>query len=312
MKKNVAIGIITCNRPEGLRTLLLSLAKQEISKKNASAFNWYIIVVDNDLSGLNLCIVQEIQNTTNLKIVFVEEAISGIPFARNRSLITAGSCDAFIFIDDDEIAPPNWLDALLSMYSEYSADVITGPVQAVLPDNAPSWAQKSKIFNKNTNTPRGGLVPIAYTNNTLISKRVIEEIGATFDPRFQFTGSSDLHYFLRVRNAGFSILWCPEALLKETVPLSRIKYDWILKRGFRSGSGETYSHLFIQPGTKSVIGVLLRAFARLSIGTSQIILAPLTGWRGFILGSKRISSGLGCLAGLLGKNYDEYKTLHGS
>ncbi len=220
----LSIGVITCNRPEGLRLLLASLARQTISEANAADFSWYVHVTDNDLSGENPKVIAALRTQfPAFDVRLSDEPVRGIPAARNRSVIETHDADALIFVDDDEEAPDGWLDAMMTMWRATSADVITGPVDAVLPEGAPVWAKASGVFEKHQSYPRGHKLSKAYTNNTLVVRKVLDHIGPTFDSSFQFTGSSDLHYFLRVVQAGFTIQWCPEARLFEHVPMSRIR-----------------------------------------------------------------------------------------
>lgn len=310
-QQRIAIGVITCKRPQGLSDLLESLAEQNLSSKNKELFSWFIVVVDNDLLGHNRTIVEKITAKYKLDIVFAEEATPGIPAARNKSITAAGNCDAFIFVDDDEKAPSGWLDAMLTLWHESGEDIITGPVHPILPKEVPVWAKKSRLFVKDYPYRRGQVLSRAFTNNTLVSRKVLQDLGASFDMRFQYSGSSDLHYFMRARRKGYKILWCPEAVIHETIPESRISFNWMLKRGFRVGSGETKTYLYINPGWKTVCGILYRATGRIAIGCLQLLLLPFTRWRGLVFGCRRIASGIGGISGLVGIDYQEYKNIHG-
>lgn len=317
MKKTVAIGIITCRRPVGLERLLESLAAQTLSDENAARFVWYVQVVDNDLTGENEKVVNRVREKTGMSVRFTTEETPGIPAARNKSVTATVDADALIFVDDDEQAPPGWLDAMLTMWHETNnngGDIITGPVRALLPDDAPAWAVKSNIFALNIARPRGDLRSEAYTNNTLVARHVLDALGPSFDMRFQYTGSSDTHYFMRAHAQGFKILWCPEAVIEEHVPHSRLSFWWQLKRGFRAGSGETMIAFCLAPNQRArvVVNVILRALKRGSFGLLQVVAGPVAGWRIFMQGSRRCASALGAIAGLAGLKHQEYKRIHGA
>lgn len=308
----IAIGVITCERPQGLRRLLASLSRQKVGE--ADAGEWLVIVVDNDLTGANKEVVAEAMAQHGLPVLFVEEPQRGIPFARNACVRAALANDyaALIFVDDDEEAPEGWLAAMLGMWRESAADCVTGPVEAILPDKAPCWAVKSGAFNKQYPYPRGQAVRQAFTNNTLVSRAVLETMGPEgFDLSFRYSGSSDIHYFMRVHKEGFKILWCPEAVIYEHVPPSRLRYAWIIRRGFRAGAGDAISRMKIDRSLRTVAYVLGLAAARCAIGGAQVMLCPFTRWRGLITGTRRFASGIGTLMGLCGVNYQEYKIIHG-
>lgn len=269
-------------------------------------------MIDNDLTGENAKVVKHIRMETAQEVSLFEEPTPGIPAARNASVRAAlqENADGLIFVDDDEEAAEGWLAAMLDLWQGTNADIITGPVHAHLPSDAPYWAKASRAFEKDKALPRGEKMRIAYTNNTLVSKKVLAKLGASFDHRFQYTGSSDLHYFLCAVKAGFEIIWCPDALMVEYVPLSRTRFGWILKRGFRSGSGETRAYIFINGLREAIPGILYRAAARIGLGLVQLIGFPLTGWNGVIVGSRRVSSGIGGLMGLFGVGHQEYRKIH--
>lgn len=312
MPKTIAIGVITCHRPKGLRTLLQSLANQQLSDENAKEFNWHVHVVDNDLTGQNEHIIAQVMDATGLDIRLDKEATPGIPAARNATVRAAKGADALIFVDDDEEAPAGWLDKLLTMWRESKGDIVTGPVKAILPHNTPTWAQKSRFFEKDYAYTRGQRINRAFTNNTLVSRKVLDALGPSFDMRFQYTGSSDLHYFMRAHKTGFSIIWCPEAMIWEHIPTSRMTLGWVLKRGFRAGNGETMAHLYVQSSLWKILpGVLLRSAARTVVGLGQIMLFMFTGWRGLVVGARRSASGVGTLLALFGARYEEYRVIHG-
>lgn len=311
MVKKIAIGIITCNRPVGLKRLLLSLSEQQITHPD---YGFTVIVVDNDISGVNESIVDDVRTKTGLDLHFVHETERGIPFARNASVRKAIDLDAdfFIYVDDDEIAPANWLQAFIEFYEEFKSDISTGPVQGILPtEKLPAWAVKSGAYDKIKSYARGRQINRAYTNNTMITKKVLTTMGPCFHPQFRKTGSSDRHYFRQAIKKGFNIRWCPEAIIEETVPMERISYMWILKRAFRSGAGDTISKLLLRKDTKTIIRIILLCIARAGYGFIILCGSVFTGWRGFISASKRIAASIGGFLGLFGINYNEYEEIVG-
>ncbi len=93
----------------------------------------------------------------------------GIPFARERSVELCWNDDALIFVDDDEVAPPNWLATLLAAWERTGADVVTGPVKGNLPEGAPPWNHYSDVHDSTGRHATGLEMRKAYTNNTLVA-----------------------------------------------------------------------------------------------------------------------------------------------
>jgi succinoglycan biosynthesis protein ExoM len=303
--QRVAIAIITCRRPEQLQALLDSLAAQRLS--DPAAYDVRIVVVDNDSAESSAEIVKAAAPEP-YPIEWAVEKEPGIPFARERSVQLAWDDDALIFVDDDEIAPPGWLDTLLTAWRETGADVVTGPVKGLLPPDAPEWAKHSDVYDSTGKHRTGDLLDKAYTNNTLVAQHVYHAVTPGFHPAFRYTGSSDLHFFLQVHRAGFRIVWCEEAVIHEEVPLSRTSVRWLVRRAFRSGSGDTISRRLIRPGPVSFLYAALLAAARVGSAGAYLLGGIVLARKRYLLkGLRRFFSGAGSFAGLVGVNYDEYR-----
>lgn len=310
MSTSVAIAVITFRRPALLRGLLESLQAQELSGDGDYAIR--IVVVDNDAEGSAARVIEEFGDGTPYPIESVVEPEPGIPFARERSVELCWDDDALIFVDDDEVAPPGWLASLLQAWEASGADVVTGPVKGNLPAGAPPWNHYSDVHDSTGRHTTGEELRKAYTNNTLVSQRVYHTVTPGFHPAFRFTGSSDLHFFLRVHRAGFRIVWCEEACIAEEVPAARTTLRWLVRRAFRSGSGDTISRLLIRPGVVSYLLVLAYASARVVSAVGYALVGLLLGRKTHLLKAvRRFFSGVGSLAGIVGINHDEYLERHG-
>jgi succinoglycan biosynthesis protein ExoM len=303
----IAIAIITCRRPDLLAQLLASLQTQEL----VTACSVRIVVVDNDAAGSAGEVIAAAAAEARYPIESAVEPEPGIPFAREKSVRMCWDDDALIFVDDDEVAPPGWLETLVSYWQQTGADVVTGPVKGTLPAGAPAWNHHSDVHDSTGKHKTGDELDKAYTNNTLVTQKVYRTVTPGFDPAFRFTGSSDLHFFLRVHRAGFRILWCEEAVITEEVPLSRTTLAWLRRRAFRSGSGDTISRLLIGSPPVSYLSVVAYTLARLAssvvFGLGGVVLVRKP-W--LLKALRRFYSGIGSLAGIVGINHDEYRGVH--
>lgn len=296
----IAIAVITYRRPELLERLLHSLQTQQI----APEWSVRIAVVDNDPGRSAEEVVR--RSTGPLEVDYVVEPEPGIPFARTRSIQVTAHDDAVIFVDDDEVAPPGWLRRLVSFWIETGADVVTGPVLGLLPADAPAWARHSDVYTSVGRHRTGTRLAKAYTNNTLVSRSVLDEVTPAFHPAFRYTGSSDLHFFLRVAKAGFTILWNDESIVEETVFIERVTISWMVRRAFRAGAGDTISRRLINPGPGSFATCLAFGLGRMANGL-LLLVAGIVQPAARIKELRRLVSGVGSLAGLLGINHAEYK-----
>ena len=85
------------------------------------------VVVDNSSDAGERETVAYRQNG-NMPVLYVHEPRAGIPAARNAALEAAKTLtpDSIVFIDNDEIAPPDWIARLHPCAVHYGADVTSG------------------------------------------------------------------------------------------------------------------------------------------------------------------------------------------
>jgi glycosyltransferase involved in cell wall biosynthesis len=307
--RTVAIVVITHRRPQQLARLLASLQAQDLPA--GGAYDVRVVVVDNDPAGSAEEVVTTATAGARYPIRYAVEPEPGIPFARERSVQLAWDDDALVFVDDDEIAPPGWLAELLSAWARTGADVVTGPVKGLLPEGAPGWNRHSDVHDSTGKHRTGDVLTKAYTNNTLVTRAVVHAVTPAFHPAFRYTGSSDLHFFLRVHRAGFRIVWCEEAVIHEDVPAERTTVRWLIRRAFRSGAGDTIGRLLISSGPTGRLRVLAYALARVGSAFGYLLAGLVSARRPFLLkGLRRFFSGIGSLAGTVGINHDEYRARH--
>lgn len=299
---SVAIAVITYRRPDQLAALLAGLQAQDL--RDPDRWQVRIVVVDNDAERSAAPVLAEVRGP--YPVTAGVEPEPGIPFARQTSVDLCADDDAVIFVDDDEVPPPGWLQRLLDTWRTSGADVVTGPVVGRLPADAPAWARHSDVYTSVGRHRTGERINRAYTNNTLVSRAVLDAVTPAFHPAFRFSGSSDLHFFLRVHRAEYAIVWDDEAPITEIVPSSRVSLRWLARRAFRSGAGDTISRRLITPGWRSVLVCAGLGTARIGNGLVLLVIG-LVDPRSRIKGLRRLVSGIGSWAGLFGVNYDEYQ-----
>jgi succinoglycan biosynthesis protein ExoM len=307
-KTQVTIAIITCWRPLWLQRLLESLIKQQVSDN----IKLNILVVDNAGEKTTVDVVNQVSEKSNYPINYFHESSPGIVFARNRCVEEFLKTDAqnLFFIDDDEWPESEqWAQKLLDKKTEYNADVVTSHVISVGGEDTPSWAI-DLIYGKN-NLVEGDSVKVFYTNNLLLSRKVLEQVNPAFDKRFAMTGASDYHFALKCQKAGFNAFYTNAPVIEE-FPKSRATVKWFMKRGFRSGIGFTRSHLFEDSLIKTVLYCTAMSAIRLFRGIGYCILGMVTlNKTTFVDGLFRLCSSAGTIAGFFGIKHNEYNTIHG-
>lgn len=159
----------------------------------------------------------------------------GYSRVRNAALDAAEHHDALVFIDDDELPTDGWLAALLRGVDRYSADVVTGPVRAVVPDGAPRWLADGLALRPVVNRPDGPMHGPVATNNTLLRMTTVRKSGLRFDPAFDGTGGEDTVFFASLLAWGAQVAFIGTAVVVEIQDPDRLRLRTFAHRAYLSG-----------------------------------------------------------------------------
>ena len=305
----ILISAITHSRPHGLKVLLKSLQSLSVQKLEKVE----ICIVDNDCTGNNDKIIN-LYSEKPIKINYIKEPRKGIVYARNSAVdyFLKSNFDALAFIDDDEWTNDiSWLEQLSGAMHKSGSDIVTSDVLTIPENDKISWTTEALGRTKNSQDLEK--IKKFYTGNVLIKRHVLEAIKPAFDERFALTGSSDLHFSLKCRNAGFQCTYTNKATVYEIFPESRANLKWFFLRGYRNGSGASRAEFFEATNKPKVIVILLlMALIRKGRGILGISKGLITLNKGSTaLGLMRFASGIGTIAGMFNLTYEEYQTIHG-
>lgn len=298
----ITLCIATCQRPEGLTALLQSLQHLQFSKSERP--DLCVVVADNDpqASARQLCAT--LAASLPYRLIYVSEPQQGIPLARNAAFAAVPPATDFIaLLDDDEIVSPVWLDEMLAVQKDTGGECIYGPILSVLPDDAPDWIRAGRFYDRprHANASR---ITHAGSNNALVSWPFLQETGVRFDPALRFSGGSDYLFFQQATAAGLRIFWADGAEVSEDIPPSRLSADWIIRRQYRYGN--TIALCERKTGGNLALR-FLKGVARIIRGSLKILPALLQGKAARVAACADAARGVGMLAGLLGKAYEEYR-----
>jgi succinoglycan biosynthesis protein ExoM len=167
----------------------------------------------------------------------------GVAAARNRG-VHESKGEWIAFIDDDEIAEPDWLKTLMNEAAISNADCVGGIVKLKLPGGLESnilgtvrkhFGEASPDmgwFQKRLNYYGPG------TGNALVKANVFEHIGF-FDPSLPQVGE-DQDFFRRARRSGYKIVHSWNALVHHAIPVSRLEPGTLLSQSVQGGRGLAY------------------------------------------------------------------------
>jgi len=232
---DIDVCVCTFRRPH-LRTTLASIARQVVDSRTTIR----IIVADNDERPSAQELVETFARQNDLWLVYIHAPAGNISRARNACL-AAATAPFVAFIDDDEVASPQWLASLLDTQKKTGADAVLGPVRAVYRPECPAWL-KDGDFHSSLPAFRGKKITSGGTGNVLFKRASVQAL--RFREDLGKSGGEDTAYFHELVEAGCRIAFANEALATEEVPKERESFLWLLRRRFRFG--ETHGLLLLE------------------------------------------------------------------
>lgn len=243
---DVSILFATYRRPEALALTLESFARLE-----TRGLRHEIIVIDNDDGSVAPDLVRSFRDRAPVRALV--ESTPG----KNHALI-AGLREAtgklLVFTDDDVLADPHWLNALVSGAARYpDASFFGGRILPDFPEGSEVWARRLDFnywFFRSAygvaDWPHedGGSIDAreVWGPNMAVRRQVFDE-GLSFDPSIGPSGSdyamgSETEFLLRVQAAGFKGAYLRGALVHHCIRREQMSEAWLLGRARRMGRGQ--------------------------------------------------------------------------
>jgi len=308
----VVVAALTCDRHEMLEKLLSEFS-QIARPINTQT---HLLIVDNSLTGTSRALVECYGNRI-VNLHYVSETSPGIPVARNRAIDESLrlQADALCFIDDDEFPDRQWLTGLCDAWRDESAELIGGPVEVACCNPSLRWRHRfinsslaGRQRRKNCQAARrskSGRQPTIVTNNWLCDTRWLKRSGIRFDQRLLFNGGSDSAFFKAAVAYGCKTHWCPNSLVYETMPRSRLK----LRYQFRRGISHSLNNFHLKNSRLTpilVVATTINASVRLILGC-LLFFVPIFGKASLVMSVRSMGWSVGRMLGMLGhqsKLYD--------
>jgi GT2 family glycosyltransferase len=242
MEKGPLVSIVICshNRSSDVSECLDALIPQIGAKAE-------VILVDSASDEKNKAGMAELAiRHPAVRLIRVDQP--GLSRARNRG-VNSAAAEWIVFLDDDTVPFPDWLEKLLSTLGTAS------PKQAVLAGGIyPRWpegmsgehlSKRWKMFLSLAEADKPGSVTDGYPvngANYAIRRRVLLDIGG-FSERLGRVGGSlisgdDSHVTNKVLDAGFDAGFDPAFKVYHKISQERLNISWILRRTYWEGVSE--------------------------------------------------------------------------
>ncbi|MBB3222340.1 glycosyltransferase family 2 protein [Pseudoduganella umbonata] len=298
-----AIDVIICTyrRPELLIKTLAGIGRCAVGLGKVR-----VIVVDNDAAQSAREVTLQWAATAPVVVTYLVQPQQNIALTRNMGLDHANA-PWIALIDDDEVPEENWLKSLISTAQQYDADAVFAPVIAEFASNAPDWATKGTIFQRKRFST-GTVVPLkeTRTGNVLLRGARLQQDQFRFDRELGLSGGEDSEFFARLGKAGYRMVWCDEACVREWTPPARTTMNWVLKRAFRAGSVEAYNKRRFSHFRQATLKALESAIFVIQGTVLSVCWAPVSLTHS-ALALRRAVYGVGYFYGLCAGPYLEYR-----
>lgn len=302
----VTVAVATYRRPAGLAAVLPALVGQATQLRDAVG---QVVVVDNDPDG---GAEHQVSVMGLPGVLYVHEARPGIAAARNCAIDVSADADALVFIDDDEVPQPGWLQSLVDAWRAWGCAAVTGPVVFELAGQFADdpWLAATGLFTR-VRRVSGVANPGASSANLLLDLGVLRALGIRFDEQFGLSGGSDTMLAHTLRQRGELIRWCDEAVVTESVPASRSTRRWAFMRTMRTSNSWSRVQLALAQTptdrTRWVAELTARGGVRLARGLAARAVGALRGdVSRAAAGTIDMASGLGLVLGAYGHIRVEY------
>ena len=233
----LAFSAIICTRDryDLLPTAIESLVAQDLGKGQ-----FEIIVVDNgDDPARAAEFGARYMGLENLR--YMHEPVPGLSAARNTGARLARGA-ILAYLDDDAIAPPNWLRELQAGYQKFgdAASIAGGPVDPIWVTPRPDWLTKH-FEGMFTIVDWGGACRevgprewLAGCNYTIKRDRLLALGGFPTNlgrkGALSLLSNEEIEISNTIREQGGKVIYVPAARVRHRVDPSRANPDWIKRR----------------------------------------------------------------------------------
>jgi glycosyltransferase involved in cell wall biosynthesis len=269
----VTVAICTYNRADTLRQTLTGIVRQ-----NYPPDRFEVLVIDNRSTDATPAVVAEFTGGP-IALRHIVEPQQGLDHARNRAIAEAQG-EILLFGDDDILVPTDWIARMAAPFAadvEHRLGAVGGEVIPVFPDGLPPWVadwHAPLAFRRDAGPLPPEHAPMGA--NVAFPRAVFAALGG-FHTALDRTGAryfsgGDSEMIRRVRAAGLSVWFVPEAAVQHQMPASRTTLRYAARHAFDSARSRVIDRAG-RPGSRAYL--LSRVPVNLAKAASLALLALL-------------------------------------
>ncbi|MCK5942310.1 MAG: glycosyltransferase family 2 protein [Planctomycetes bacterium] len=206
-----------------------------------------VVIVDNASSPDDAARLRDWARRHPDRLRYVSEPEPGLNHARNAGIANARG-EVLAFLDDDAIAPPHWLRALLRAFDQHPlAWAVGGRIVSQFTTAPPDWLD-DRFAIYLSDFDRGDAVrELHYDDyprgaNMAFRREAFERCGR-FAPCLDRRGdlllsNGDIEMCYRVEQHGHAVLYVPDAEVHHQIRGDRLSVDWFARRAYWQGRSQ--------------------------------------------------------------------------
>lgn len=262
--RKLSVVICTYNRYALVREALASLRQQTLSHDV-----YEVIIVDNGSSdGTYKRIAHDIKQLSDGKLWSAHcllEPRNGLAYARAAGL-NAATGEFIVFIDDDAIASPAFLENLLAAYEQTGADAIGGRVLLYWEAHRPFWLADDLLHELGYFSPGERLCVLpgsmSFSSCCFSVRRHVLQHASMPSPLLSKRLHAPAHMesedlCQRLRQGGYKLWYAPRALVFHRVHAARLQRSFFIGRAYWQGRAEVLQDYFHHALSREVAALSL-------------------------------------------------------
>ncbi len=226
---DISAVVATYNRADYLRKALRSLVDQTLPSER-----YEIIVVDNGSKDETKQVCTEFGSAPNLRYLY--EPVTGVSRARNTGWHNARG-QYVCFMDDDGIASPGWLAAMLQVISECEPKpgMVAGPIEGIWEAPRPDWLSDRILHplgifdwgSTRRNMTEQGWLPIG---NMAVPRTLLERAGGLREDLdrqgTKLRANGEVYFGQQVVAWGYDLVYDPTILMYHHARAARLTQEY--------------------------------------------------------------------------------------
>lgn len=251
MTAALSVIVPTRDRAETLDACLDSLRTQTLPLES-----FEVIVIDNGSIDHTAAVLA--RHASGLHLRSHRELEPGLHFGRHAGMRRAAS-DLLVFADDDIVAEPTWLAAILDAFTDPDVTLVGGNNRPLFEGEPPAWLRAWWERPMRHGRALGHLSILDFGNgrftidpgyvwgcNYAIRRQALMAAGG-FHPdgvpaeRLRWRGDGETHVSDWVRRSGQRTLFDSGASVRHRVPAARMTPEYFARRAYAQGISDSYT-----------------------------------------------------------------------